>query len=124
MCFFQYILPFSSPGRQPFPTNNHMTTHTKEREREKGKERDSEEETGRGRAVGLFLICFVSCVFPLFYFKFEVRFARFVLLCLDGKVFTLCLLGCFLHSSPGGRCVFVVVKFGLCFFFALASFLF
>ena len=37
--------------------------------------------------VGLFLICFVSFA-SLVYFKFEVRFARLVLLCLDGKVFT------------------------------------
>ena len=72
----------------------------------------------------------MSLLFLLFYFKFEVRFSRFVLLCLDDKVFTsvfIWLLFAF-FSKRKGRCVegvvFVCFLSLGCVFLVLASFRF
>ena len=64
-------------------------------------------------------------MFPLFYFKFEVRFARFVLLCSDGTVFTSVFIWLlFAFFSRREVCICLLLNLGFVFFFALASFLF
>ena len=112
MGFSVHLPLLSSPGRQHFPATNHINT-SKERkgkverkmERGKGKERGTARKKSvvGGGAVGLF--------FDLFYFKFGVRVVRFVLLCLNGKVFTsvfIWLLFAFFFKRKG-RCVEGVV---------------
>jgi hypothetical protein len=72
MCFFQYILPSLLTREATFSYKQpHDHPPKREREKQRKKERKGKRDTARKRkrksvggegAVGLFFICFVSCV--------------------------------------------------------------